>query len=445
MNKFLNYINKFSYKLNTLESPNQMGILRFAFGFILLFEAIRIFKTINLYFYSYEVAFRLPFTNWLPLFPEPVSNLIASLMIIASVFIIIGLYYRLAICFYTLSYAYFFFIDMAFYNNHYYLILLLCFIFLFINADYAYSLKLMLFPSKSKLQIPNWNYIILKFIIFWVYFCAGLVKLNTEWLSGDVMRSSLLYSNDYTYFKDMNIDFATNLLTYFGLIFDLSVGFLLLNNKTRKYAIIPILIFHITNMFSLKIGIFPYSMIIFTIIFIPPNNFTKPIFNKIQNILSHSKFCIEEVNYNQQYKKNAYKLVYLFILINLLLPFRHYLIKGNVDWTGEGVNFAWRMKSNLKFATRYDIFMYDKQTKQEIKSSLNIHDFHIRTSIRQPIYFIQIKDYLLKKNNRNSENTEVLIKVCCKFNMHEPQYLIDTSLDISGLKANSFKHNFFIN
>ena len=39
--------------------------------------------------------------------------------------------------------------------------------------------------------------------------------------------------------------------------------------------------------------------------------------------------------------------LFLYLMIQVLLPWRHLLYKGDVNWTREGHRFAWRLKSNV--------------------------------------------------------------------------------------------------
>ena len=51
------------------------------------------------------------------------------------------------------------------------------------------SLDILLGKVKRNSPIPLWNYFILRFQIFVLYFFAGLKKLDKEWLDGHSMRN----------------------------------------------------------------------------------------------------------------------------------------------------------------------------------------------------------------------------------------------------------------
>ena len=155
---------------------------------------------------------------------------------------------------------YVFLIEKTGYNNHYYLILLLSFFFSITNANKSISLDNCFGIVKSGSWIPNWQTMLFQFQIIVVYFYGGLAKLNAEWLSGRVMgvMMSQLIPGEEDHFLEI---IANLVLTHGGLWFDLVIGFLLLSKKTRSWAVLVIIPFHVTNHFLFNIGVFPFMML----------------------------------------------------------------------------------------------------------------------------------------------------------------------------------------
>ena len=52
------------------------------------------------------------------------------------------------------------------------------------KLNYFRSLDVYLNPSQMKPTVPYWNYFILKYQFFILYFVAGLKKGTAEWLTG---------------------------------------------------------------------------------------------------------------------------------------------------------------------------------------------------------------------------------------------------------------------
>ena len=75
--------------------------------------------------------------------PLPILSLkiIHFLLLVSSLLVILGIWYRYAIVFFFIGFTYFSFIDITLYNNHIYLFSLISFVMVFLDADILYSLR----------------------------------------------------------------------------------------------------------------------------------------------------------------------------------------------------------------------------------------------------------------------------------------------------------------
>ena len=306
----------------------------------------------------------------------------------------------------------------------------------FVSANVQFSVDSLLFKKKST-TIPFWQILIFRFQVVWVYFCAGLVKFNGDWLSGKNLSSTIYESTEFAKRTFFHTDFFVYFFTYSGLLFDLFIGWMLLYKKTRLIAVVLLVAFHLTNAITLKIGIFPYLMILITLLFFPPQ--------KVRDWLGLEKVQLP----TRMMKMPAFFIIIFYIFVQLLLPFRHYLIKGNVDWTGEGMMFSWRMKSANKVPNmgQFVINMYDRETDQIIepkKDQVQLNIMQIIFLMYQPSLFLQMKDQIFKDLNRDEANTIVLLDIECALNGDPFAPIIEKNVDISALKPKILRHNTFI-
>ena len=98
-------------------------------------------------------------------------------------------------------------------------------------------------------------------------------------------------------------------------------------------------------------------MISTLILFIPINTLTK-IFK------THKQK--KEINTNSRLL-NIF--IICFLIIQMIIPFRHVFVKGHVDYNGIGQRFSWRMKSMCKNPTTNGIiefYVIEKKSKQQI-------------------------------------------------------------------------------
>ena len=145
-------------------------------------------------------------------------------------------------------------------------------------------------------------------------------------------------------------------MSYSGLLFDLFIGFLLIFQPTRTIGFILVISFNIANFYLFRdvgeIGLFPFLMMSTLILFTNPNKIRERFGLKTQPQLLCEK------------SKLINKCILVFLVIQAILPFRHILFKGNVDYTGVGQRFSWRMKIMYKESI-IEYFISDKLSQQK--------------------------------------------------------------------------------
>ncbi|MBX7226472.1 MAG: HTTM domain-containing protein [Chitinophagales bacterium] len=444
------------------ETANEtLGLFRVLFSFLMFFEALRISKYIHRYYVDVDLLFKWDGFGWIPEFSENTYHFLAVVMMVSAICMMVSYYFRFFTGIYFILYLYFFLLDSSYYNNHYYFILLLLAILFFSKAGNWVSLQFFLKERKwiNTEPVPYWNVFLIRYQVFLVYFIAGIVKLNADWMTTNTMRAVFATSIEY---KDQlyGSEFMIYFLTLSGLVFDLSVGFLLLYPFTRILMIPAILVFHMMNAATLNIGVFPYLMAGSTMIFFRTDliQYWKSAYrdfvqNKQEKPISffHKKIGIRTSPFlsRQPFQRSTYTLILIFIILQAILPFRHFLIPGNVDWTGEGGHFAWRMKIGLKKPSSFDLFVYNKKTHLEYKKVdvfMNTNQFtHL---ILRPVRVLQLADYLGNKVSREykvpKEELDIRVRSFVSMNGHPDAPLFDSTINLLEVKKKYFSHNNFI-
>lgn len=438
---YYNNVKEFLFKPVSIAS---LSLFRVGFGIICFFESLRLSTEIDGNspndIVSFEILFKYHFFEWVELLPHQWLVGIIIIMKVTAVFIAVGFLYRLSVLLYLLGYAYFFLVEMSHYNNHYYLLILLLGFLLFVDANRLFSIDA-LWKKKSSSLIPNWQLVLFKFQVVWVYLCAGLVKLNYDWLSGRTMKTAIFSGADFADDPFFQSQFFVYFYSWTGVIFDVFIGFLLLFRKTRILALLGIVVFHFINSKTLTIGVFPFLMIWITILFFHPN----------WPVQWLSRITKREIYQNTKKEEATAKtwivnMILLFVIIQLFLPARHHLIKGRVDWTGEGVMFAWRMKSAGRSGIddRYNFYLYDKATLEEIKVSIRLSNRQKKFLLYKPVLALQIRDHLLEKIDRKKKDVILEMDVLCSINGSEYKPLFVRNANICEYELKYLKHNSFI-
>jgi len=204
-----------------------------------------------------------------------------------------------------------------------------------------------------------------------------------------------------------NSTFVVYYLTYGGVVFDLLIGFLLFFRRTFKIAAILTILFHLTNTWIFNfgeggdIGIFPFLMIAANVLF-ADTEWLKKIGSKFSSAKPAIK-KIKQQTIKQEvsllYKRNIiYPLLIIFSLSQLLLPFRHLLVPGNVDWTGQQQWFAWRMKIHVKKVktVKFTLRRFESDQPVEVPLGQTINTMQINMMAQHADMVYKFAQYLKK-------------------------------------------------
>ncbi|EEB12966.1 vitamin k-dependent gamma-carboxylase, putative [Pediculus humanus corporis] len=345
-----------------------------------------------------------PLFDWLSPLPLEYMGLLYFIMWLGSLGICLGYKFKLSCILFIFPYWYIYLLDKSFWNNHSYLYGLISILFTFTCAHYSFSLDAYLNPSINNEPVPLWNYVIIRFQFFLLYFYAGMKKFDPDWIGGYSMTKlglhwvfepfRLVLNND-------QIDFW--IIHIFGFTFDLTVGFFFLFDKTRPIAIIFSTAFHLLNSCMFHIGQFPYVCLVTTPIFC---NYDWP-----EQLLNHEKYpiCMEKVTNKQKFVCFAMSI---YIAVQLFLPYSHFLTQGYNNWTNGLYGYSWDMMVQNWNSDAIVIKVVDNESKKE--------------------FFIDPEAWV--SNTRYSKHGDMLIQYakCLKKNLNNPN--VYTSKDV-GVKS----------
>ena len=413
---------------------------RFSFSICILWEAWHFFKDNRIKFYYVDPSFLFSYYgfSWVKPWSEDILYFHFLLMAVLAIFIGIGFLYRISCILLFLSLTYIFLLDATTYLNHFYLIILVSFLMIFVPSNKSLSVDSYRNPDIKSDFIPSVYLWILRFQIGIAYFYGGIAKLNTDWLNGQPMRVFLYAESDNfpligRYFKE---DFTVYLFNYGALLMDLLIVPFLLWRKTRPFAFVVAVLFNVMNSLFYEIGIFSWFMILATTLFFSPS------WPRLGGELWPFRTSTVSTNARDLFrsKKNIALLAFfsVYALIQILVPFRHLLYPGNVSWTEEGHNFSWHMKlRSKKIAGKF--IVNDKTSGKsrvvDLRKHLNVRQ--IKRMFPRPDLVLQFSHYLaedLKK--KGYEDIEIKAIVIASLNYREPQYLIDTDVNLANVERN---------
>lgn len=401
------YINKYS-------EASTLAFFRLAFGFMMVLSLVRFvsYGWIDKFYIQPLFHFTYYGFEWI----KPLGNytyLLFFLSGMAALFVAIGYKYKLSIITFFLSFTYIEFMDKTTYLNHYYFITVVSFIMIFLPANAYFSIDAYRNPRIAFQKIPSWTIDILKMLLSIVYFYAGLAKLNSDWLFEAMPLKIWLPNNSNLSIIGslLNENWVHYAFSWTGMIYDLSIPFLLLYKRTRLFGFVLVVVFHVLTKILFPIGVFPYIMIVSSLLFFDAD-FHKKCLQIVSKSFTFSIAIFENgkekiQNFNGIYKTKI-ALLTCFIAFQLLFPFRYLLYPDELFWTEEGFRFSWRVM--LMEKAGYAQFMVtDAKTKEKIM----VNNSHFLTTFQekqmsfQPDFILEyahfLHDYYQKQGIQDPE------------------------------------------
>lgn len=376
------------------------------------------------------------------------------LMIVASLCMILGLFYRFSATLFFLCFTYVELLDKSNYLNHYYFVSLVSFLMIWLPANRYLALDCLIFPKIKRKTTAQWHIGILKFQLAVVYIFAGIAKLNSDWLfEAQPLKIWLQAHHNIPFFGQfLKETWTAYLFSWFGCIYDLFIVFFLLSNRFRPFAYFFVVFFHFVTWYLFPIGVFPWVMIFSTLIFFSVN-FHEKLLSFLSAIFKVKRK--EEILQKPILKSKLVKgLLVVYILLQILIPFRYVLYPGDLFWNEEGFRFSWRVMLMHKegYATFY---LHDKKTGRE--SEIDNTKFLTKTQedqmATQPDMILQYAQILKKHYDGNTlvygkhsfeiKDPAIYAKIYVSLNGRPSQLFVDKKHDLSLLPYN-LKHRNWI-
>ena len=426
-----------------------LAFFRLAFGLMMAFSLIRFtaYGWIEKLYIVPQYRFTYYGFSHLPRLGN-YTYLLFLICFLSAVFVAIGYKYKVAISTFFLSFTYMELLDKTTYLNHYYFVSVVAFILIFLPANRFFSVDAY---KNSKLRsqfIPKWNVDILKIIIAIVYVYAGLAKINTDWLLEAMPlkiwlpgQSDLPIIGSY-----LNKNWVHYLFSWTGMIYDLTIPFLLLYKPTRYFAFFLVVVFHVLTKILFPIGIFPYVMIISSLLFFDSKfhiqvlKYTSQIFK-----IPFTKFQNNQLFTPTIFNKTGNVVVILFVVIQIVFPFRYLLYKEELFWTEQGYRFSWRVMLMEKAGyTQFTVVDSKSNEKIRVTNSLFLTDFQIKQMAFQPDFILEYAHILKKYYEKNGvNNPKVYAESYVALNGRLSRLYIDPKVDLAQEKE-SFKNKKWI-
>lgn len=354
---------------------------------------------------------------------------------LVSVMVALGLFYRYSSFLLAILWTGVYFSQKAHYNNHFYLMVIICWMMFIVPAHRRASLDVKLGLVKPTNECYRWCIQLFIIQIAIVYTYAAIAKLYPDWLNALPAKIWFANKQKHHYFGYLfQQEWFAYFVSYSGIVFDFLIVPMLLWRRTRVLAVIAMLIFHQFNKLTFGIGVFPYLAMSLNVFFFPGKTFDNTVGIETQ------PFPYPVWTITQQ--RNITIIFSLYIIWQILTPFRHHLYKGDVVWTEEGHRMAWRMMLRSK---KGDAVFMVKDKNSDSNWAVYPEDHMLRYQARnvatKPDFIWQFARRLKHKYKREGYDVAVYVQSMCSVNGRPKRLLIDPNVDIAAAEWKHFSHN----
>ncbi len=357
-----------------------------------------------------------------------------ALMGAAALSLMLGFYARASAASFGLLFAYAHLVDKTNYLNHYYFVVCTSALLACMPSDGAWSVRAWIRPHDACETVPAWCVWMLRFQVGVVYFFGGVAKLNADWLWHAQPLTIWLNANTevpligpWLHLKSVAYAFS-----WAGAFYDLTIVGWLLWRKSRPFAYVAVVAFHLVTARLFQIGIFPWIMIAASPIFFDPS-WPRAMLGRL-GVRRAGELQLPDAN-----EKNPERLpvglrilMASYVVLQLLLPLRHLAYPGNMLWTEQGYRFSWNVMLMEKNGA-IEMSVVDKRTGKTsvVDHSDYLTRYQTKMMSTQPDMILQYAHMIFEDHRARGIDVEVHADAWVSLNGRRPQRLVDPHVDLA--------------
>lgn len=410
---------------------SQLVAFRILFGLILSVEGFGAILTgwVRTAFVDPEFTFKIPGFAWLEPLPGQGMYWLYGVLGALGLCVMLGLFFRLVLAGYLVLWSWAYLTQSASYNNHYYLMILLGFLLLLTPANGWASLDARRRPELARHDCPRWCVLIFIVQIAIVYVYAGIVKINPDWLAGRPVRIWFGLRADAPLIGPLlQEEWFLWIVVYGGILFDLFIVPLLLWRRTRFFAFLISIVFHLFNSITFRVGVFPYLALGFSVFFFPPQTARRLFFRRRPTA---PRTATSTVSRGEHIVVAA---LALYFVLQIGLPLRHWIYPGHVHWNEDGHRMSWHMMSRTKYGSIY-FRLRDPESGREwsVRPHDRLSGKQMRKFATRPDMIWQFAQRLAHESHAAGiDRVEIRATGKVSLNGRKPQPFVDPDVDLAS-------------
>jgi vitamin K-dependent gamma-carboxylase len=317
--------------------------------------------------------------------------------------------------------------DLTYYLNHYYFLTCLLATFCLVAPR-----------AEADGQIPVWKLYLVRVQVGLVYVYAGIAKLGRDWLlHAEPLSTWLSRHADLPivgpWLDEPWLAFAAS---WSGALFDLCIVPALWWARTRAWAYLGVVVFHLATGLLFPIGMFPWFMIGCATIWLSP---TWP--RRWLAPGARLDFASPEARVDARVEHVCGCVAALLLALQLALPWRFLLYPGSVLWHEQGYRYAYRVML-IEKAGMVEYRVRDRASGREwqVDPADELTRLQARMLSTQPDLILQYAHHLAQQYEPGT--VEVRVDAFVSLHARPYQRLIDPEVDLArevdGLAAKTW-------
>ena len=236
------------------------------------------------------------------------------------------------------------------------------------------------------------------------------------------------------------------IFSWAGMLFDISIAFLLFSKKLRPLGYLAVVAFHLLTWLLFPIGVFPWVMIGVTLIFFSADwhkrlweivwssRFRVYSFGSIGNKTASNKittpnYKLLTINYG------LLSLLAIHFTLQLLVPLRHHLSDDNLYWTENGYRFSWRVMLMEKTGyLEFRVRNIATQKESIVQTGEYFSAFQQRQLVTQPDMILQAANVIAKDYENRGIQVEVYADSFASLNGEKHRPFVNPTVNLASLK-----------
>ena len=435
-------------------SAAPLAVFRALFGFIMAVSIVRF--AANGWIHELYVQPSYYFTfygfEWVQPLGAPGMYALFAVMGGAALAVMLGWRYRVAAVLFFLSFTYVELIDKTNYLNHYYFVSIVSFLLIWVPANGRFSLDAWRDPSLRVDLVPAWTVNIFKLQLGLVYVYAGLAKLHPDWLFDAMPLRLWLPAHGHWPVIGSLLEMPTTayLFSWGGALYDLTIVFFLLWKRTRPLAYVAVIGFHLMTALLFQIGMFPYIMILATLIYFSPS-FHEAAIRRAKQAWrwiaqrSDSETAASGAPVRYRFSTQASwalgALMAVYFVLQILVPLRFAAYPGNLFWTEQGYRFSWRVMLMEKAGHAvFHVRDPDTGRQWQVANWEHLTPNQEKMMATQPDMILQFAHHLEETyRDQGLGDVEITVEAHVTLNGRRSALLVDPTVDLTEVEP-GFHH-----